>query len=56
MKISSKQTTTAGFMKQKRLVADIYKPINELSTREHVMRHHMKPGIDNFILFKCVCP
>jgi hypothetical protein len=33
---------------------DDNKPINELSTREHSRRHHMKQGIDNFILFKCV--
>ena len=32
------------------------KPINESSTREHARKHHMKPGIDNFILFKCVHP
>jgi hypothetical protein len=31
------------------------KPIDE-SSLEHVRRHHMKPGIDNFILFKCVHP
>jgi hypothetical protein len=35
---------------------DNNKPINESSTREHARRHHMKPGIDNFILYKCIPP
>jgi hypothetical protein len=35
-------------LKQKRSVADIYKPINELSTRDHARGHHMKPVFISF--------